>query len=358
VVDSYSPKQVLMVTKFTNAFLVGTIGVLVLLGGTQLWLIELIAFLLGISTAFSIPSGMAMMPRVVSASALPAANSMLLGLRQMTMFIGPVLAGLMIALFGDLEHGKMEDAAGLGTAFLFDSFSYLITAWTLSKVVMRPLAPQALSTENQPTKGIAHSVFSGLAYCWNEPQLRVCFSYWAVIAFFIMGPVQIALPLLANQVGNSASALGILAGAHGVGTFIGMLIFGAKPGLRLGNLGSTILLVDLIVGVLFIPMAYVDHTWQAAALLLSIGALGGFLHVTIYTWLQRQVPPAMIGRAMSMFMFIFMGIGPISAAFTGYLMRSISLQNLFWFCGAALVVIVLFAWLLTPMKRVQDKLVA
>ena len=40
---------------------------------------------------------------------------------------------------------------------------------------------------------------------------------------------------------------------------------------------------------------------------------------------QRRVPGAMLGRAMSLFMFIFMGLVPIASAITGWVLRSVTL---------------------------------
>lgn len=363
LVDRYSPKTVMMITKYINTALLGILAISVFQENLQLWMVNVLAFCLGISTAFSIPSGMAMMPRVVQEEHLPAANSMILGLRQLAMFIGPILAGIMIALFGDVEAGnsigKITDARGLGAAFLFDCLSYAVSAWTLSHVVMNPLhaSSENVAVASNPTSrpALLQSVVSGLRYCWNEPQLRTCFAYWSAIAFFIMGPTQIAIPFLANQIGNSASTLGLLAGAHGAGTLIGMLFSGMKPKLRFGNLGNTILLIDFIVGILFMPLGFVSASWQAATILLIIGMLGGFIHVTIFTWMQRQVPREMIGRAMSMFMFIFIGIGPISAALTGWLMRSIALKELFLISGSLLLLIVMLALPLSSMRKMSDQ---
>ena len=363
LVDRYSPKTVMMITKYINTALLGILAISVFQENLQLWMVNVLAFCLGISTAFSIPSGMAMMPRVVQEEHLPAANSMILGLRQLAMFIGPILAGIMIALFGDVEAGnsigKITDARGLGAAFLFDCLSYAVSAWTLSHVVMNPLhaSSENVAVASNPTSrpALLQSVVSGLRYCWNEPQLRTCFAYWSAIAFFIMGPTQIAIPFLANQIGNSASTLGLLAGAHGAGTLIGMLFSGMKPKLRFGNLGNTILLIDFIVGILFMPLGFVSASWQAATILLIIGMLGGFIHVAIFTWMQRQVPREMIGRAMSMFMFIFIGIGPISAALTGWLMRSIALKELFLISGSLLLLIVMLALPLSSMRKMSDQ---
>ncbi|MFZ6760879.1 MFS transporter [Undibacterium sp. Ji50W] len=357
LVDRYSPKTVMLQTKYINTALLGILSLLLFIGRLELWMVYGLALGLGISTAFSIPSGTSMLPRVVPAAQLQSANGVMLGLRQLTMFIGPVLAGLLIALFGTANQSMVSDAHGLAAAFLFDCFTYAFSAWTLGKVTMKasPSASQHPQQAGNGTMQLFQSVLTGLRYCWNEQQLRSCFIYWAAIAFFIMGPIQIALPVMASQLSNSASTLGLLAGAHGAGTLLGMALSGIRPGLRFGNLGRTILLIDFIVGLLFIPMGLIHASWQGACILLAVGTLGGFLHVAVFTWIQKQVPPQMIGRAMSMFMFIFMGIGPVSAAFTGWLMRSVTIPQLFMSSGILLLVIVLLALVLSPMAEVSDR---
>ncbi|MFZ6779457.1 MFS transporter [Undibacterium sp. Ji83W] len=356
VVDRYSPKTVMMQTKYINTLLLGILSALIFYGKLELWMVYVLALGLGISTAFSIPSGTSMLPRVVAPAQLQSANGTMLGMRQLTMFIGPVLAGLLIALFGTHEQGMIKDAQGLAAAFFFDCFTYAFSAWTLSKVRMndgKSALPGSGPEGQKPA--LLQSLTEGLRYCWNEKQLRSCFIYWSAIAFFIMGPIQIALPVMANQLSNSASALGLLAGSHGAGTLLGMALAGMKPNLRFGNLGRTILLVDFIVGILFIPMGLISASWQGAGILLSVGILGGFLHVAVFTWVQKQVPPNMIGRAMSMFMFIFMGIGPVSAAFTGWLLRGITIPQLFMGSGSLLILIVIMATQVSPIATVTDK---
>jgi hypothetical protein len=101
-------------------------------------------------------------------------------------------------------------------------------------------------------------------------------------------------------------------------------------------------------------MGLITATWQGAALLGTIGVLGGFMQVSIFTWLQRRTPPAMMGRVMSMFMFIFLGLAPLSGAFTGWLMRSITLSQLFMGCGGLLVCAALGAMVASPVRHVTD----
>jgi MFS family permease len=350
LVDRHSPKQVLMVTKYVNLVLLCLLAWLVLSGGLALWMVYALALGIGLSTAFSIPAGTAMMPHVVPRTQLQAANGISLGLRQLTMFLGPLLAGLLIALFGD-GSGTLANATGIGLAFALDGLSFAVSAWTLAKV--RTIAAPANSAS--APQAVLRSVAEGLMHFWRDRELRTCFLYWSAVALFIMGPIHIAIPVLASSTPQlGAAAFGTMLGAHGAGTLVGMVASGALPKLRFGSLGTTILVFDAIIGLLFIPVGQITAVWQGATLMLLIGLLGGFMQVRVFTWIQQRVPPVLLGRAMSLFMFIFMGLAPISAAVTGWIMQSITLGQLFAASGGTLVVAAALASVASPMRRVTD----
>ena len=110
--------------------------------------------------------------------------------------------------------------------------------------------------------------------------------------------------------------------------------------------------IDCIVGILFMPMGQIGAIWQGVLIMLIIGTLAGFMQVRVYTWMQQRVPRAMLGRAMSIFMFIFLGITPVSAAITGWLMRSVTTTQVFAGSGALLIAIVAVALFATPMRKI------
>ncbi|WP_255594673.1 MFS transporter [Acidovorax sp. sif1233] len=358
LVDRHSPKQVLMITKYINLVLLAVLAALVLAGSLTLWMVYALSLGIGLATAFSIPAGVAMMPHVVARHQLQAANGVNLGLRQLTMFLGPLLAGLLIALFGDAatagaggHGGTRANATGIGLAFALDALSFALSAWTLSKVRTHGGTPQPAAAP----QAVLSSVAQGLVHFWRDGELRTCFLYWSAIALFIMGPIHIAIPVLASSTPQlGAAAFGIMVGAHGAGTLLGMVVSGMVPRLRIGSLGMTILAFDAVIGALFMPMGLITAVWQGSVLMLAIGLLGGFMQVSVFTWIQQRVPPALLGRAMSLFMFIFMGLAPISAAVTGWVMKSITLAQLFAASGGTLVVLAALAFVLTPMRRVSD----
>ena len=351
LVDRHSPQRVLMLSKHVNTVLLGTLALLVLFDRLTLPLVYALALGIGLSTAFSIPAATSMLPQVVAPQQLPAANGLLMGLRQLSFFVGPLLAGLVIALFGDGRAsgiGSLHEAHGIGIAFGLDALSFVLSALTLAQVRCTPPPARAHAP-------MLAAVAEGLRTFWRDRALRSCLLYWSAVALLITGPVQIALPVLASERPElGAAAFGGLLAAYGAGTLAGMLVSGARPHLRAVNLGLTILLVDALVGLLFMPMGRITALWQGVALLGAIGVLGGYMQVTVFTWIQRRVAPALLGRAMSVFMFIYMGLAPLSSAATGWVLRSVSMPTLFTAAGGALVALVLLALAGSGMRQVTD----
>lgn len=383
LVDRYSPRRVLMLTKYVNALLLALLTLLVLniartptvpLGDSlsltialtpqlALHVIYVLAFGLGLAQAFAMPSGMSILPLAIPAEHLQAANGMMMGLRQVTMLAGPLLAAGVLTVAGDGD-GAVSNARGLAMAFGFDCASYLLSAWTLSKVTLlrRSDAGAGAGAGANPCTGTApqaapesvlRSIGAGLRMVWDDVPMRLCFIYWGTVSLFIGGAMQVALPVLASEL-HGASTLGIIMGAHGAGTLLGMGA-AAKLGqrLRFASFGITILAADAIAGLLLAPMGMVHATWQAALLMTTLGLLTGFIQIKVFTWIQQRVPPHMMGRAMSIFMFIFMGLAPLSAAATGWMLTQISLSQLFVGGGIILVLFAASAYLFTPIRSID-----
>lgn len=348
VVDRHSPKRVLMLTKHVNAVLLAILAALVLLGKATLLPVALLAVGLSVASAFGIPAGTSMLPHAVAPQHLAAANAAMMAVRQVSMLAGPLLAGLLFVLAGDGSRG-IEDARGLGIAFALDCLSFAVSAWTLSKV--RPLDSAQAGKAPEP---VLRAVGAGLATLWRDPLLRSAFLYWGLCACVVGGVMQVALPLLASERLHGASGLALLMGAHGTGSLAGMALSGALGRRRVVNLGVTLLLVDALVGLLLLPMGLVTQAWQGVFLLASIGVLGGFVQVAVFTWIQQCVPQAMLGRMMGIFMFVFMGLAPLAAAGAGWLASLISLAALFAAAGLFLAGVALLAWLFTPMATLAD----
>jgi MFS family permease len=345
LVDRYSPKRVLMLTKHASALLMGALAALTLTGMATLPLVYALSLGIGLAQAFAYPSGTSIMPRAIPPELLQAANSAMMGVRQVGMLAGPLLAALLLALG---ESGSDNGMGALGLAFAFDSASFVVSAWTLSRVAPLP-GPAATVPQN-----VLRAVGEGLLAVWRDVEMRTCFAYWGLVSVLIGGTMQVALPVLAKERLHDGSAFGMLMAAHGAGMLAGMAYSGMSARRNAGKpvrIGLIALTVDAVAGFLVMPLGLVTATWQGGLLLLLLGALVGLVQVAVFTWIQKRVQPQMMGRTMSIFMFIMFGLAPLSSAATGWIMQRLTLQQMFFGGGTVLVLCATLALSFTPMRR-------
>ncbi|MGH8182694.1 MAG: MFS transporter [Rhodanobacteraceae bacterium] len=347
VVDRMSPRRVLLGARAVNAACIVILAVLVLTGSIQMWMVYLLALGIGLSTAFAYPAGSAILPQLVQPQQLRPANAAFMGMRQLSMIGGPVLAGFVIALGAHHSSAQaLQDARGLGMAFSIDAASFVFSLVSLAMIrIHGDLHPP------QANDGVFASIAAGVRYVWADVPLRAFVIYASFVAVLVGGPIQVGLPVLADtRLDLGAASLGILMTAQGVGMFAGSLLSGFAQRLVRGHLGVMVLCFDGLTGLVLAALTLVHTTHFGAVLLFCTGLLGGMVMIAIFTWIQQRVSQAMMGRTMSILMFAFMGLGPLSAAAAGALLKVISLTVLFGVAGLALTVIALCC-LASPQMR-------
>lgn len=338
VVDRMSPRRVLLSARGINALLVSLLTVLVLTGAIQMWMIYAIALGIGLSTAFAYPAGSAILPQLVQSQQLQPANALFMGMRQLSMIVGPAIGGLLIATGAHAGHGDgVADSSGLGLAFGVDAASFLFSLGSLMLIrIHSDHHPKV------PVGSVLANVASGIRIIWADLPLRAFILYAAVVSVFVGGPIQVGLPVLADtRLDLGAASLGILMTANGGGMLLGSFLSGVAAKLVRSRLGLMVLGIDSLAGLALATMALVHSTLDGAVLLASVGVLAGIAQIAIVSWIQGRVAPEMMGRTMSVLMFTFMGLGPLSAAIAGSLLKVISLATLFTAAGLTLTAIAL-----------------
>lgn len=344
VVDRLSPRRVLLVSRSINAALIAILAALVWDGALHLWMLYLLALGLGTATAFVYPAGASILPQLVAREKLTAANSVTMGLRQLSMFVGPALAGVVIALFaapGVRAPGAstVPDATGLAVAFTIDALSFLAS---IASLLIIRLRESEARRAGPAAAGVLRSVAHGFRAVWRDRPLRAFMLYIAAVSFFVGGPLQVGLPVLADKrLDWGAAAYGALMSASGAGVLLGSLLAGVGTRLVGYRLGTTILIVDATGGLILAALGFVHATVIGIVMLLAWGVLAGFIQIAVMTWIQRRVVPEMMGRAMSLLMFTFLGIAPLAAALGGFVLARVGVTLLFVGAGGLLTVIAL-----------------
>lgn len=347
VVDRMSPRRVLLGARAVNALLVSLLAVLVLAGAIGMGMVYALALGIGLSTAFAYPAGSAILPQLIPPQQLQPANALFMGMRQLSMIVGPAIAGLLISVGAHGGHGNgVADASGLGLAFGIDAVSFLFSLGSLMLIrIHSDHYPKA------PVGSVLANVASGIRNIWADLPLRAFILYAAVVSVFVGGPIQVGLPVLADtRLDLGAASLGILMTANGGGMLLGSALSGIATRLVRGRLGLMVLGIDSLAGLALATMALVHSTFAGAVLLACTGVLAGIAQIAIVSWIQRRVAPEMMGRTMSVLMFTFMGLGPLAAAIAGSLLKVVSLATLFTAAGLTLSAIAL-ACMTSPALR-------
>ncbi|MDE2150666.1 MAG: MFS transporter [Gammaproteobacteria bacterium] len=338
MVDRMSPRRVLLSARLLNAALTAVLAALVLAGAIHMWMLYLLALGIGLATAFAYPAGSAILPQLLEPGQLQTANSIFMGMRQLSMLIGPALAGFVISAGAGVTPESGGDIRGTGLAFAIDAGSFLFSVTSLLMIRIR-----SDRQPSPPAGGILGNIVDGLRALWADLPLRALILYMAAVSVFVAGPLQVGLPLLADtRLEQGATALGLLMTANGTGMLLGSLASGLIARLVRGRLGLLVLGLDGVAGLGLASLGFVHSTLTATTVLVLIGTFAGSVQITIITWLQRRVPQALLGRTMSLVMFTFLGLAPVAAAVAGALVKLISLTALFTGAGLSLTAIALF----------------
>ncbi len=350
VVDRMSPRRVLLGARAVNAACIVILAALVLTS-IQMWMVYLLALGIGLSTAFAYPAGSAILPQLLEPQQLRAGNAAFMGMRQLSMIGGPILAGFVIAwgAHHSLAAHAPPGAGGLGLAFTIDAASFLCSLGSLAMIRIGGDAHRPRHTE-----GVLASIAAGIRYVWADVPLRAFVLYASFVSVFVGGPIQVGLPLLADtRMDLGAASLGILVTAQGLGMLAGSFLSGLGQRLMRGHLGVMVLTIDSLGGLTLAALSQVHATGTGAALLLFTGVLAGIVQIAIITWIQQRVTATMMGRSMSILMFMFMGLGPLSAALAGALLKLISLTALFAIAGGTLTAIALICLAVPQMRSIR-----
>ena len=337
ITDRFSSRTIMLVSDVIRLVLTASMALLVLTGGMQIWLLYAFALLFGLVGGFFGPAVNSMVPHIVEKADLQAGNALIQGTGQLTNFVGPVLAGGLIALLANRQAGAASTGMeGIAAAFLLDALTFLVSILTLLAMKSVPM-PEKSASEN-----VLDAIKAGIRFALDDNLLRVMFILIAAANLLFVGPLLVGMPVLAQlRLAGGAAAYGLVMSAYGGGNLLGIILAGSlpKPGPALLNRLIVVLIASFGAGL--IAFAFISSTWLAFAVLLVIGIGNGYFAITAITLLQQRTPSHMIGRVMSLILFANVGLVPVSQALAGLFIK-LSLEGLF--IGAGLLMVALAAW--------------
>jgi MFS family permease len=299
VADRVNKHRLIIITQTVDMVLAAILALLTFTGLVQVWHVALIAFCLGCSDAFDMPSRQVFVAETVGKDDLMNAIALNSTMFNLARIVGPAVAGVLVATLGE---------AG---AFTLNSISYLAV---IGMLLAMQIAPFQARLQNG---SVWNNLKEGLRYIRQDRRVMVLLSLIMVPAIFGMA-YSTLMPVFAAEVLHmDASGQGLMLSAAAVGSLISALTiaslhnFTHKGWLVTG--GGLVFASGLIL---------FSFSRNLLASMLVLPFVGGALLMqssSIQTILQTSVPDQLRGRVMSVYMMMFRGMQPLSGLFAGTL---------------------------------------
>ncbi len=328
ITDRISPRRVMLISDVIRLFISALLAVQVLTGTLPIWMIYIYGFIVGVVSGAFEPAAMSMTPHLVPSEDLQAGNSVMQGSMSLISFVGPAVAGVMIAAFRDVK-------IGVALAMAFDAFTFLVSVVTLW--MMKTGGELMASNQEAGAVGMLESIREGIVFMFKDPALRAMFILIAVANFAFGGPILVGVPYLANtRFPEGAAAYGLIISGYAGGNLLGIILSGVLPKLsqRLFKVLSVAMFAFFGLGLG--AMAWINITAVATVDMFILGVLNGYLGILLITGLQRSTPKEMLGRLMSMIVLANLGLMPLSQAIAGVMLHW-SVAPMFLLAGAMLL---------------------
>jgi MFS family permease len=272
---------------------------LVATGLVQPWHLIAGNLVLGIVNAFDSPARQSFLIELVEGrDDLPNAIAFQSMLMNGARFVGPMIGGAVIALFGEVW------------GFALNSASYLaiLAALTVMQVASR-------TPKSEPEKWLS-GLAAGFRWAYGFLPSRTALLLLAAVSFGVQ-PLQALAPFFARDVfGGNSQTLGWIIGAGGCGAVTAMLYLALRPTVR--GLLTVVGWAGAAAGTAVIAFAWNTQFWLSLALV-YVSGMGLMLTAgSINTVLQTIVEDRLRARVAAIYVMSFLGVSPLGALLAGW----------------------------------------
>ncbi|MDQ3342886.1 MAG: MFS transporter [Actinomycetota bacterium] len=294
--DRYDKRHLIIATQVAQAVLAGVLGLLAVTGLVELWMVYVLALLLGIVTVVDSPTRHAFSAELVPPDDYVNAQGLNGTIHNAGRLVGPAIAGVLIA------------TVGVGPAFLINAVSFAAVIAALLR-----MDPAQLHREPADPKS-PHQVREGLVYVWDRPVLRFTIVVVAIVGLFGQN-LRVVLPLLASRTfGQGAQAYGWLMAMVGLGAIAGALVSASRtrtsPATLLWSCGA--------FGVVTVVAAAAPTLPLALAAMVLLGFCNISVNTVARTLLQLTAERRVHGRVMALHALVSIGSTPFGGFLSGW----------------------------------------
>lgn len=328
IVDKFPKRAILMVTQTVAMTLAFTTAVLVFTGAIRFEHILVMAFLLGVSNTFDMPTRQSMNVELVGREDLMnavALNSMTFNLARI---VGPSVGALLMA------------TVGVGWCYMLNGMTFIVVILTLRHLKITPF----IRVVRKGTT-VWGEIRDGLSYIRANAQLAQ--TVWIVAIVGTLGfNFNVLVPVLTKDVlGAGEATYGVLMSCLGVGSLIGALTIGIYS--RRGPKLKLTIALSMIVPLVLASLAFAGTPAAAGSLLLACGFLNIAISTNSNSLLQTSAADEYRARVMSVYTLVFAGSTPFGNLFTGWTADKFGVDVAFACCGTlalALGIAVIYAY--------------
>jgi len=296
--DRFDRRKVLFVFQGANMGVALALAVLWASGELTVFRMGVLAFLGGTFGTLSFPAFQAYLTSTVPEKHLESAvalNSLSL---QFARFIGPAIAGFLLA------------TAGPTWVFSVNAVSFL---GVLGALVLLPSSRGHVATA---ALGIGRSMKEGLRYVFGQRSIASLMFLMMLAGLFATPPVAFMIPgLVRFQLHEGAGTLGILISLVGLGSVLGsfaLLRLSGRP-----NKGEPAIACYLLCAAAIAAIGFSTSVPLSFALAV-VGGFTGVVFIGLSTVVvQATSAPELRARAMAIWAACFVGVLPFGALLTG-----------------------------------------
>ena len=248
----------------------------------HLWILCLAAAGLALVGVFFYPARNAVIPNIVPAGLLLAANSLIQGSYVIALIVGPAVAGAAVELWAP-------------SAIIFDSATFFISALVIG--VMH--VPETVAERLDATTGnsVWEDMKAGLNFVRHNRALRQVLVITAVATLGIGAIVLLAIPHLKKQLGAGGLEYGIAMSMLGLGSVLGGLMV-SRLSRRLST-STTVGGMLILAGAAIVAFAFAPNYAVVLVSLAVIGLCVVMARGALDTISQALSPDTVRGRVQS-----------------------------------------------------------
>ncbi len=298
VADRTERRKILLISQYIQMASAGILTVLVALGVVHVWQILCLSFVSGFAQAFGGPAYQALIPTLVDREDMPNAIALNSIQFNLAVTVGPALAGITLAKFGEKW------------CFGLNALSFLAPVISLLMISARFMPESTKET-------MYSSLKQGIRFIWHHGSM-VGLIVLAFLMTFLSMPMRTYIPVFVKDIFHRGpETYGNLLSLMGVGSICGSLGVASLGNISRKGRFALSMLICLGLGIAgfslskALPLSYV--------MLVLVGASMMAVFATVTSLVQLIVTNDMRGRVMSVYNFAFRGGMPMGNLVSGWL---------------------------------------